>query len=121
MKPLAGSFVLAGSCFFGVAVSFYMATAGSWSDIADRDMAWGALVHNCKALYGSSGAPLLIRDGSGYAIVSIHTGSMFASDSNGHVAQFVGNRAIRSRKFTQTLQALSTRLKRTPLDPDGSP
>ena len=47
--------------------------------------------------------------------------SMFASDSNGHVAQFVGNRAIRSRKFTQTLQALSTRLKRTPLDPDGSP
>ena len=36
MKPLAGSFVLAGSCFFGVAVSFYMATAGSWSDIADR-------------------------------------------------------------------------------------
>ena len=86
-----------------------------------RDMAWGALVHNCKALYGSSGAPLLIRDGSGYAIVGIHTGSMFASDSNGHVAQFVGNRAIRSRKFTQTLQALSTRLKRTPLDPDGSP
>ena len=75
-----------------------------------RDTAWEALVHDCRASFGSSGAPLLTRDGPQYAIVGIHTGSMFASDSEGHVGRFVGNRAISSGMFTEELLALSRRL-----------
>lgn len=75
-----------------------------------RKMAWDALVHDCRASFGSSGAPLLIRDGPRYAIVGIHTGSMFASDNEGHVGRFIGNRAISSGNFTEELLALSRRL-----------
>ena len=75
-----------------------------------RDLVWDALIHDCTARSGSSGAPLLIRDGQRYAVVGIHTGSMFASDSNGRVAKFVGYRAIGSRMFTKPLQTLSRQL-----------
>lgn len=75
-----------------------------------RNTAWDALVHDCRASFGSSGAPLLIRDGPRYAIAGIHTGSIFASDNEGHVGRFIGNRAIGSGMFTQDLLALSRRL-----------
>ena len=75
-----------------------------------RDTAWDTLVHDCRASFGSSGAPLLIRDGPRYAIVGIHTGSMYASDNDGHVGRFLGNRAISSGVFMEELLALSRRL-----------
>ncbi|MBX9826974.1 MAG: trypsin-like serine protease [Xanthobacteraceae bacterium] len=75
-----------------------------------RDLVWDVLVHDCRAQYGSSGAPLLMRDRLGYAVIGIHTGSMFASDDGGHVAKFVGNRAIGSWMFTEALLALSRQL-----------
>lgn len=77
-----------------------------------RDLVWDALVHDCKARFGSSGAPLLMRDRLQYAITGIHTGSLFASDKDGHVAKFVGNRAIGSWMFTEALLALVRRLNR---------
>jgi protease YdgD len=70
------------------------------------DQAWDVLVHDCRAGAGSSGAPLLMRDGPRYAIVGIHTGSMFASDKDGLVAKFVGYRAIGTWMFTESLLAL---------------
>lgn len=75
-----------------------------------RDVVWDVLIHNCKARFGSSGAPLLMRDQLRYAVVGIHTGSMYASDEEGHIAKFVGNRAIGSWMFTEALMALSRRL-----------
>ncbi len=51
-----------------------------------------------------------MRDRLGYAVIGIHTGSMFASDDGGHVAKFVGNRAIGSWMFTEALLALSRQL-----------
>ena len=76
-----------------------------------RDTAWGALVHDCRASFGSSGAPLLIRDGLRYAIVGIHTGSIYASDNKGRVGRLIGNRAITSEMFMEELLTLSRRLK----------
>lgn len=75
------------------------------------NMIWDALVHDCKASFGSSGAPLLVHDRLGYAIVGIHTGSMYASDSEGHIGKFVGNRAISSEMFMEELLTLSQRLR----------
>ncbi len=85
-----------------------------------RDLAWDVFIHDCKAQLGSSGAPLLVRDGLRYAIVGIHTGSMYASDESGHVIRFVGNRAIRPRKFVEALRTLSNDLKRSPPHDGGS-
>lgn len=75
-----------------------------------RDLAWGVLIHNCGGRFGSSGAPLLMRDRLRYAVVGIHTGAMFASDDAGHVAKFVGNRAIGTWAFAQPLAALLRQL-----------
>jgi V8-like Glu-specific endopeptidase len=76
-----------------------------------RDLVWDVLIHDCTARYGSSGAPLLIRDGHRYAVAGIHTGSMFASDKDGHVAKFVGYRAIGSSMFADALLALARELR----------
>lgn len=86
-------------------------------DCAVGELIWGALVHNCIAQSGSSGAPLLMRNGPEYTVVGIHTASMFASD-DGHVAQFVGNQAIGSWTFQEAARALSRRLKAERID-DG--
>lgn len=79
-------------------------------DCAVRELIWDALVHSCMAQAGSSGAPLLMQDGSEYVVIGIHTASMFASD-NGHVARFVGNQAIGSWTFREAARALSRQLK----------
>lgn len=79
-----------------------------------RYSAFDTLIHTCVAQAGSSGAPLLLRDGSGYAVVGIHTASMFASDEHGHVAKFVGNQAIASWMFSDAAFALSRRLDDAP-------
>jgi protease YdgD len=75
-----------------------------------RDLVWDVLIHDCRGRFGSSGAPLLLRDRLQPALVGIHTGSMFASDDAGHVAKFVGNRAIGTWTFTQSLLALRREL-----------
>ncbi|XSC48639.1 trypsin-like serine peptidase [Bradyrhizobium sp. RDT10] len=79
-------------------------------DCAVRELIWDSLLHDCKAQPGSSGAPLLMRDGPEYIVIGIHSASMFASD-DGHVAQFVGNQAIGSWTFQEAARALSRRLK----------
>lgn len=75
-----------------------------------RDFVWEVLIHDCRAQFGSSGAPLLMRDRLGYAVVGTHTGSMFASDDHGHVAKFVGNRAVGSWMFVEQVFELSRQL-----------
>lgn len=80
-------------------------------DCAVRELIWDTVLHDCMAQPGSSGAPLLMRDGSEYVVVGIHTASMFASDEDGHVAQFLGNQAIGSWTFQEAARALSRRLK----------
>jgi hypothetical protein len=76
-----------------------------------RDLVWDVLIHDCIARYGSSGAPLLVRDGPRYAVAGIHTGSMFASDKDGHAAKFVGYRAIGSWMFADALLVLARELR----------
>jgi len=86
-----------------------------------RDLVWDVLVHDCEARYGSSGAPLLIPDGSRHAVVGIHTGSMFASDRDGHVAKFIGYRAIGSWTFADAVLALAQQLSRESIHIADSP
>lgn len=76
-----------------------------------RGMIWGVLLHDCKASPGTSGAPLLIRDRQWYAVVGVHTGSIFASDEEGHIATSIGNSASGAWSFTEALTALSRRLQ----------
>jgi V8-like Glu-specific endopeptidase len=72
---------------------------------------WNVLLHDCKASAGASGAPLLIHDGQWYALVGIHTGSMFAVDEHGHIAGSIGNSANGATSFIDALAALSRRLQ----------
>jgi hypothetical protein len=87
---------------------------------AVRDLARGTLIHTCIARPGSSGAPLLLRDGSGYAIIGIHTASIFASDADGHVGKFVGNQAVASGMFSEAVLALSRQLEGAPVQTANS-
>jgi V8-like Glu-specific endopeptidase len=87
---------------------------------AVRDLAWGTLIHTCIARPGSSGAPLLLRDGSGYVIIGIHTASIFASDADGHVGKFVGNQAVASGMFSEAVLALSRQLEGAPVQTANS-
>lgn len=75
-----------------------------------RGLVWNVLLHNCKASPGASGAPLLIRYRQWYAVVGIHTGSMWASDEQGHIAKPIGNSASSSWSFSDALVALARRL-----------
>ena len=86
-----------------------------------RDLLWEVLVHDCKGRLGSSGAPLLMRDGLRYTVIGIHTGAMFAGDEAGHVAKYIGNRAIGSWMFEARLLALSKRLNAETNSEAGSP
>ncbi len=76
-----------------------------------RGLMWNVLLHDCKASAGTSGAPLLMRDGQWYALVGIHTGSTFASDEDGRIAESIGNSATGAWSFAQALTALSRRLQ----------
>lgn len=89
-------------------------------DCAVRDLIWDTVLHDCIAQPGSSGAPLLMRDGSEYVVVGIHTASMFASDEDGHVAHFLGNQAIGSWTFQEAARALSGQLKAESVQDVGS-
>ena len=86
-----------------------------------RKLAWDVLVHDCKALFGSSGAPLLLRDGPRFAIAGIHTGAMFASDDEGRTVSYIGNRAIASSMFAERLLALSRHLNNEATHDDEAP
>jgi len=77
---------------------------------AVREVAWDTLIHNCTAGQGSSGAPLLVREEHGYAIIGIQAASIFEGDQSGHIARFVGNQAIGSWMFTKAALALSRQL-----------
>ncbi|HJU12649.1 MAG TPA: trypsin-like serine protease [Candidatus Binataceae bacterium] len=80
-------------------------------DCGVRDLIWDTLIHDCMAEPGSSGAPLLMREGPEYAVIGIHTASVFARDDNGHAAKFVGNQAIGSWMFSEAARRLSRQLK----------
>jgi protease YdgD len=80
------------------------------SACAIRDLMWDTLIHNCTAGRGSSGAPLLVREENGYAIIGIQAASIFEGDQSGHIARFVGNQAIGSWMFMKAALALSRQL-----------
>jgi len=77
---------------------------------AVRDLVWDTLIHNCTAARGSSGAPLLVREEHGYAIIGIQAASIFEGDQSGHIARFVGGQATGSWMFMNAAQALSRQL-----------
>lgn len=77
---------------------------------AVRELAWDTLIHNCRAGQGSSGAPLLVREEHGYAIIGIQAASIFEGDQSGHTARFVGSQAIGSWMFMNAALALSRQL-----------
>lgn len=97
--------------------SYSLDSSGAWVPTVDTACSphnpnWGVLTHDCKASYGSSGAPLLIRDRDSYAVVGIHTGSMFAADEEGRVGGLVGNTAVGAQVFSEAVRALVRRLDR---------
>jgi hypothetical protein len=77
---------------------------------AVRELAWDTLIHNCTAGLGASGAPLLVREDHGYAIIGIQAASIFEGDQSGHIARFVGSQAIGSWMFMNAALALSRQL-----------
>ncbi len=80
-----------------------------------RNLIWDTLVHDCMAAAGSSGAPLLMRDGREYVVVGIHVASLFASDEDGRVAELVGNQAVGSWMFETAASALVRKLNGDPV------
>lgn len=84
-------------------------------DCSARGPVWGALVHTCMARPGSSGAPLLAKNGSGYAVVGIHSASIYASGEDGHIGKLVGNQAVASWRFSDAVLALSRQLHGAPV------
>src|SRR6266480_4392632 len=80
-----------------------------------RNLIWDTLVHNCMAAAGSSGAPLLMREGREYVVVGIHVAALFASDEDGRVAELVGNQAVGSRMFEIAASALVRKLNSEPV------
>jgi protease YdgD len=80
------------------------------SACAVRNLVWDTLIHTCTAGHGSSGAPLLVREENGYAIIGIQAASIFEGDQSGHITRFVGNQAIGSWMFLEAALALSRQL-----------
>jgi V8-like Glu-specific endopeptidase len=76
---------------------------------------WETLIHNCIAGRGSSGAPLLLREEHGYAIIGIQAASIFEGDESGHVVKLVGSQAIGSWMFMKAALALSRQLNTEPV------
>ncbi|MEH2534215.1 protease YdgD [Bradyrhizobium sp. AZCC 1588] len=82
---------------------------------AVRDLAWDTLIHNCTGGRGSSGAPLLVREEHGYAIIGIQAASIFGGDQTGHITRFVGSQATGSWMFMNAALALSRQLNAEPV------
>jgi hypothetical protein len=73
-------------------------------------LVWNVLLHDCGASPGASGAPLLTRDGQWYAVVGIHTASLWGRNEEGRIAKLLGNSASGAWSFANSLAALSRRL-----------
>lgn len=74
-------------------------------------LVWNVLIHDCKASYGGSGAPLLIRQNRWFAVVGIHSGSILARDEESHAMKLIGQEAIGAWTFADAAYALLSRLK----------
>lgn len=97
--------------------SYSINSSGAWVPTIDTACSphppiSGVPTHDCKATYGSSGAPLLIRDRDWYAVAGIHTGSMFAAEDDGRVGGLIGNTAVSVQAFSDAMQVLVRRLNR---------
>jgi protease YdgD len=68
--------------------------------------AWGLLLHNCQAARGASGAPLLIQDQQWYAMVGIHSSSVWAVDPKTGSLKFAGHSAVGAWRFADVLRKL---------------
>lgn len=75
-----------------------------------RGEAWGVLVHDCVAVAGAEGAPLLMEDDVWYGVVGIHSGSMFVEVKDDHSLRLFGNSATRVDRFADSLRALLGKL-----------
>jgi protease YdgD len=82
---------------------------------AVRDLVWDTLIHNCTGGRGSSGAPLLVREEHGYAIIGIQSASIFEGDQSGRIVRFVGSQATGSWMFMNAALALSRQLNTEPV------
>jgi V8-like Glu-specific endopeptidase len=75
-----------------------------------KDVLDEMLIHDCSGTLGSSGAPLLIRHRQWFAMLGIHTGSIFGSDPDGNVTGLIGNSAVGVWTFAEALELLLQRL-----------
>ncbi len=75
-----------------------------------RDAIWEILLHDCEAAAGASGAPLLVRDDVWYAVVGVHSGSVFVDDKDHRPARLIGNSAISVERFGASLRRLLKQL-----------
>ncbi len=76
-----------------------------------RDVAWNVLVHDCKASYGGSGAPLLTRQNRWFGVVGIHSGSILVRDEESRSMKLIGQEATGAWTFAEAAYALLGRLK----------
>lgn len=75
-----------------------------------RGEAWRILLHDCAATTSASGAPLLMKDDVWYAVVGVHSGSMYVDDEDDHSLRRLGKSAIRVDRFAGSLRDLLGKL-----------
>ncbi len=72
---------------------------------------WEVLVHDCAGGAGSTGAPLLVRNGNCYDIVGMHSGAMLVDRHEKHAMRLVGNSAIEVWRFVAQLDAILSQVE----------
>lgn len=80
---------------------------------AVREIAWDILLHDCEASSGSSGAPLLMRDGDAFAVIGINTGTIALSIDALAESARVRHSAVGAWSFLPALCAVHARLMRS--------
>ena len=75
-----------------------------------RGAAWRILLHDCTPTASASGAPLLMKDDVWYAVVGVHSGSMYVDDEDDHSFRRLSKSAIRVDRFAGSLRELLGKL-----------
>lgn len=77
-----------------------------------RAIAWEVLLHDCAASSGSSGAPLLMRDGETFAVIGVNTGTIALTVDAFEEAARIRHSAVGAWSFLPALRAVHARLMR---------
>lgn len=80
-----------------------------------REVRWGVLIHDCPCAYGSSGAPLVVAGGDGYALVGINSAMLYPADGDQrakvlHAAVSVSSFEAAVREVTASLDGSGARV-----------